>query len=432
MSRRDFGRLAGGFGAALLAARAPAFARGAAKVVVVGGGAGGATTARLIKRAAPQLDVTLIESNPIYTFSSLSNLYLGGLRPLESLNHAYAGLHRSNVTVVQDTARDVDAAARVVRTAGGRTYRYDRLVLGPGVNIKYQSIQGYSRAAAEVMPHAYTSEAHGKRMLKRHLRAMRDGGTVLLAPPKGPYGCPPAPYERACMIAHYLKTRKPRSKLIILDAKKSIPEQAAFAAVFDRYYRNVVELHLSRDVEDLALLRVNPRTREIFTRSGRRLRPDVANIIPPQRAGVIAGRAGCTVGDWCPVTERFRSKTVKHVYVIGDACQAPELAKSAYAAHSQAGIVAEDIVADLAGKPRGEVHYESICWSVVAPGRALRIGTTFAAYDGRMKATQGSMSDPTESDEARRQNYAEALAWYARMSADMFGTPKSEPAHKAG
>jgi NADPH-dependent 2,4-dienoyl-CoA reductase/sulfur reductase-like enzyme len=430
MSRRDFGRLAGGFGAAVLAGRASAIARGAARVVIVGGGAGGATAAHLLKKGAPELDVTLIETNPIYTSSLLSNLYLAGLRTLVSLNHAYAGLHRVDVKVVQDTARDVDAAARIVKTTGGRSYAYDRLVLGPGVEIEYQSVRGYSPAAARLLPHAYTSTAHGKRVLKRQLRSMRDGGTVVLAPPKNPYCFPPAPYERACMIAHFLKTRKPKSKLIILDPKKSFPDQAAFMAAFDRYYRNIIELHLSREGEDFSLLRVNARTREIFTRAGEKVKADVANIIPQQRAGRIAARAGCTAGDWCPVTDRFLSKTVKDVYVIGDASIASEMPKSAYTAHSQAKVVADDILADLAGKPRAGAHYDSVCWPVIAPHQALKMGASYAPRGGRLRPVQTSMSDASESDEMRTQNYREGIAWYASITADMFAMSEAEKPHK--
>src|SRR6476646_103981 len=256
ISRRDFAKLAGagGLGALASSGWSPfAVAQGAAKVVIVGGGAGGATVAHYIKKDAPELDVTLIETNPIYSSSFFSNLYLGGFRTLESLNHAYGGLGRLGIKVVHDTATDVDTSKKMVKTKGGRSYRYDRLVLSPGIDIKYDSIQGYSREVSRIMPHAYTTAALGKRQLKQQLLAMRDGGTVVIAPPNNPYRCPPGPYERACMIAHYLKTRKPKSKLVILDPKKTFSKQAVMTEAFERYYQGFIELTLSTEIDDYAL-----------------------------------------------------------------------------------------------------------------------------------------------------------------------------------
>ena len=268
ISRRDFARLAGfgGVGALASPAWSPfAVAQGAAKVVIVGGGAGGATVAHYLKKEAPELDVTLIEANPIYSSSFFSNLYLGGLRTLESLNHTYGGLERLGVKVVHDTATDVASSARMVKTKGGRSYSYDRLVLSPGIEMKYDSIKGYSREASRIMPHAYTTAALGKRQLKQQLLAMRDGGTVAMVLPNNPYRCPPAPYERACMIAHYLKTRKPKSKLVILDPKKAFSKQAVMTEAFEKYYKDIIELNLSTEIDDYSVASLDPKTKEIVT-----------------------------------------------------------------------------------------------------------------------------------------------------------------------
>src|SRR5262245_37960711 len=256
ISRREFAKLAGLGSAGALASQtwAPfAIAQGAGKVVIVGGGAGGATVAHYVKKDAPELDVTLIETNPIYSSSFFSNLYIGGLRTLESLNHTYGGLQRLGVKVVHDTATDVDTAKKTVKTRGGRSYPYDRLVLSPGIDIKYDSVPGYSREASRIMPHAYTTAALGKRQLKQQLVAMRDGGTVVIVTPNNPYRCPPGPYERACMIAHYLKTKKPKSKLVILDPKKAFSKQPVFTEAFDKYYKGIIELNLTTEIDDYAV-----------------------------------------------------------------------------------------------------------------------------------------------------------------------------------
>jgi sulfide dehydrogenase [flavocytochrome c] flavoprotein chain len=426
MTRRNFGRLAAGATAA--AATAPsrfALAQASPKVVVVGGGAGGASLAHCLKREAAELDVTLIEANPIYSSSFFSNLFLGGLRSLETLNHSYVALERRGVKVVHDVATAVDTAKRLVITRGGRSYLYDRLVLSPGIDINYESIDGYSREAARAVPHAYTTSAHGKRLLKHQLQAMKDGGTVVIVPPADPYRCPPGPYERACMIAHYLKTRKPRSKLVLLDPKRSFSKQTLFLEAFDKYYKGIVEVNLSNEIDDYSVASLNVRTREIVTKAGKRVFWDVANIIPSQRAGEIALKAGCGEGDWCPVDpETFASKMVSNVHVLGDAAIANEMPKSAYAANSQAKAVAGAIIAELTRRPRPSTRLTNTCWSLLAPDDDVKLGADYLVADGRLVATGGFTSHLGESAEVRKQNYLESLGWYAAITAEMFALPE--------
>jgi NADPH-dependent 2,4-dienoyl-CoA reductase/sulfur reductase-like enzyme len=412
-----------------------ALAQGAAKVLIVGGGAGGATTAHLIKREAPQLDVTLIDANSIYSSSFLSNLYLGELRSLESLSHSYGGLQKLGIKVVQDLATDINPNRRTVKTKGGRTYAYDRLVLAPGIDMKYQAILGYSREAQRAMPDAYATSAFGKRLLKRYLHGLRDGGTVVLVPPNDPYSCPPAPYERACMIAHYLKAKKPRSKLVVFDPKRAITEEALFKEAFEKYYKGIVELNLTTDVDDFALLRVDARSREIVTRAGARIKADVANIIPQQRAGEIAHRAGLTEGDWCPVDfQNFASKKARHIYVVGDAASAAAMPKTASVANSQGKVVAADILADLAEKPRRPPRYTNACWSILAPEDDVKLAATYTPNDGKLETSDVFTSKPGEPAALRRQNYLESLAWYRNITADMFArrTSRNDSEDAAG
>jgi NADPH-dependent 2,4-dienoyl-CoA reductase/sulfur reductase-like enzyme len=411
-----------------------AIAQAEPKVVIVGGGAGGATVAHYLKAGAPNVDVTLIEANPIYSSSFFSNLYLGGFRTLESLNHGYAGLRRLNVWVVHDIATDVNPARKTVRTRGGRTYSYDRLVLSPGIDIKYESIAGYSRDAARIMPHAYTTDAAQKRLLKQQLQHMRDGGTVAMVMPSNPFRCPPGPYERACMIAYILKTRKPRSKLVILDPKREFSKQPVFMEAFDRYYKGIVELDLSNEIDDFGVGLLNLRTREIVTRAGKKVRADVANVIPQQRAGEIAARAGCTEGDWCPVDPgTFTSRKVPDIYVLGDAAVAADMPKSAFSANSQAKVVAADILAALINAERFEPRFRNTCWSLLAPDDSVKIGANYMPGDGKLLASDGFVSQTDEPPDVRKQNYQESIGWYASITADMFAkVSPSVPAKKAG
>lgn len=433
-SRRDFGKLVGATGAGALAAGAWgsfAIAQGAAKVVVVGGGAGGATVAHFIKKEAPNLDVTLIEANSVYSSSFFSNLYLGGFRTLESLNHGYAGLRRLGIKVVHDYATDVDRAKKTVKTRGGRTYTYDRLVLSPGIDIKYDSISGYSRDAARMMPHAYNTDATQKRLLKQQLQSMRDGGTVAMVMPNNPFRCPPGPYERACMIAHHFKTRKPKSKLVILDPKRAFSKQPVFVEAFDKHYKGIIELNLSTEIDDYSVVSVDPKTKEITTKAGKKVRADVANIIPQQRAGEIAAKAGVTEGDWCPVNpENFSSKKVPDIYVLGDAAIAAEMPKSAFSANSQAKVVAADILTALAKKDKFEPRYRNTCWSLLAPDDNVKVGANYAPKDGKLDPSGSFVSQRGEAADVRKQNYQESIAWYSNITSEMFAKADSAAAAK--
>ena len=436
-SRRDIGRLAGAaslalggstsFAMAQAAITKAAIAKAAPKIVIVGGGAGGATVAHYLlkdlKSGEARLDVTLIEPNPVYSSSFFSNLYLGGLRTLESLSHNYDGLRRIGVKVVHDFVTTVDQSKKTVRTRGGRTFAYDRLVLSPGIDVKYDSIPGYSAAVEAALPHAYTTSAVGKRQLKAAMDGMQDGGVFAMVMPAAPYRCPPGPYERACMIAHYLKTRKPKSKLVILDGKKAFSKQAVFTEAFEKYYKGIVELNLSTDIDDFSVTALDVKGREITTKAGKKVKFDAANIIPQQRAGEIAIKAGLTKGDWVAINpENFAAKEAKDIYVIGDATSltAAEMPKSAFSANSQGKVVAADILAEFAQKERFPARYRNTCWSLVAPDDCVKIGANYTPKDGKLDASGPFVSQKGEDAALRRQNYEESVGWYAGITADMF------------
>lgn len=431
-NRREFAKLIGGAGLAatssvvgagsvLAQVAAPNVARGArARIVIIGGGPGGGTLAHILRRGSPEIDVTLIEEQAQYTTCFFSNLYLAGFRSFESLVHDYAGLETVGVKLVRDRATDVNTTARTVTLQSGAQVPYDKLVLSPGIDFKFEDIPGYSVAATEVMPHAYKAGPQ-TRLLHDQLRAMPDGGTVVLAAPPNPFRCPPGPYERVCMIAHYLKTQKPKSKLILLDPKKAFSKQALFMEAFTKDYAGIVEAHLSNDIDSFALKSVDPKTREIETVSGLKVKADVANIIPPQRASRIASIAGCTEGDWCPIVpETFASKKVADVYVIGDSSDAGDMPKSAFSANSQAKAVSNELEAEFAGKPRYPNRYRNTCWSMLGPSNSVKIGAYYEPKDGKVSTKLGFVSEGTEDARTREKSFKESLGWYAGIVAEVF------------
>ena len=433
ITRREIGLGLGATAAGVSAGSTFAIAQAAPKVVVIGGGPGGATVANAVKRGDPKLDVTLIEPQKVYVTCFFSNLYFGGFRTYESLQHNYAGLARLGVRMVHSLAIGVDTAKKTVTVQGGRAYPYDRLVVAPGIDIKYDSIEGYSIAASQLMPHAYLPGAQTQ-LLKRQLDAMRNGGTVVMVAPDNPYRCPPGPYERACMIAHYLKTRKPKSKLVILDPKRAFSKQAVFMEAFSKYYKDIIELNLTNEIDDFRVVKLDAKTKTMTTKAGKTFKADVANVIPAQKAGSIADRVGVTQGDWCPVNpESFTSTKVKDVYVVGDATIAAEMPKSAFSANSQAKVVANDILAALSKKDKFPPNFRNTCWSMVAPDDSVKIGAGYVPKAGKLDPVGAFISKAGEDAALRKATYQESLAWYSGIVADVFAKPEpSETKGKGG
>ena len=420
ISRRGLARCAGGLGLAAGMLRAPARARSqsAARVVVIGGGAGGATCARYLAKA--DLAVTLIEVQARYTTCFYSNLYLAGWRDLASLTHGYDRLVAAGIELVPERAVAVDTAARRVRVASGGYLAYDRLVVAPGIDLRFDAIEGYDEAAAEIMPHAWKAGPQTA-LLRAKLEAMPDGGLFVIAAPPEPYRCPPAPYERASLVASYFKQTKPRAKILILDAKDSFSKQALFEEAWQRHYPGMIEW--IPGALGGKVVAVDPAAMAIKTAAGDTHKADVANIVPPQQAGAIAREADLVdAGGWCPIVPAgMASRRQPGVHVLGDAAIASAMPKSAFAANSQAKVVAMTIHAELTGAKPFPGRYRNTCWSSLAPDDTVKIGANYMPGDEKLESADGFVSKVGESAELRRQTRAEADAWYAGITGDIFG-----------
>src|SRR6516164_5493061 len=266
------------------------FARAQAspRVVVIGGGFAGASCARALKRFDRRIAVTLVERDAMFTACPFSNEVVAGLRELRAQEFTLDKLAGDGIELARQEATGIDPQARAVALADGARLSYDRLIVAPGIDLRWGALPGYDEAAAERMPHAWKAGAQTL-LLRRQLEAMEDGGLVVISVPANPFRCPPGPYERASLIAHYLKTRKPRSKLIILDAKDVFSKQRLFQAAWKELYPDILEwVSLSAGGKVTA---VDPDTNTLIT-DFEKYQANVANVIPPQRAGIIAERAG--------------------------------------------------------------------------------------------------------------------------------------------
>jgi NADPH-dependent 2,4-dienoyl-CoA reductase/sulfur reductase-like enzyme len=418
-TRRDVARgLAAS--AAAQAFPCPSFAQGAARVVLIGGGFGGAGCARALRQADPKLQVTLIEPKTFYFACPFSNEAIAGLREFEAQQFRYDRIAAEGVIVVAQTAVKVDASARTVGLADGASLGYDRLVLSPGIGLRFDALPGYDEAAATKMPHAWIG-GEQTLLLRRQLEAMDDGGIVVLAVPAAPLRCPPAPYERASLIAHYLKSRKPRSKILVLDAKDGFSQQRLFEQAWKELYPDMIErVALSQGGR---VTSVEPATNAIVTDFGN-YTADVANVIPPQKAGRIAEIAGAADNTgWCPIDPvTFESKLVPNIHVIGDACIAGAIPKSASAANAQAKACAAAVISLLAGKSPEPPRLTGACFNTVAPGYAFSLTGVYAPKDGLFNEVEGGGTSPLDAPrELRAQEAATALNWFSTITADTFG-----------
>lgn len=423
ISRRGLGRA--GAAVAASAALGPVRANAARKVdvVVIGGGFGGATAARYLKRFAPTLSVVLIEQNRVFHTCPFSNLVLGGLRRLSDIAHTHERLSGdSGVEIVHQRAVALDAANRTVRLADGSEIGFEKAVLSPGIDMRWGELDGYDAAAAEVLPHAWKAGPQTA-LLRRQLEAMADGEVVIIAPPANPFRCPPGPYERASLIAHWLKRNRPKSKVLILDAKDRFSKQALFRQAWAQLYPGLIE-HVPAS-DDGRIVSVNASEGWIETAFGARHTAGVINIIPPQWAGAIARDAGLANADgWCPVDpSTFASEMTPDVHVIGDAAVAGQMPKSGFSANSQGKVAAANIVRALAGEEPVSGSFANTCYSLVAPDYGISVAKVYRSTAAGIVGVDGSggLSPMDAGPDVRAHEAAFAEGWYASITKDMFG-----------
>jgi NADPH-dependent 2,4-dienoyl-CoA reductase/sulfur reductase-like enzyme len=317
-------------------------------------------------------------------------------------------------------ATAIDTQAHAVAVSDGSRLSYERLVLAPGIDIRWDALPGYGEAATERMPHAWKAGAQTD-LLRRQLAAMEDGGLVVISAPANPYRCPPGPYERASLIAHYLKTNKPRSKLIVLDAKDAFSKQKLFQQAWQQLYPGLLEwVPLSSGGK---VVSVDPAALTLAT-DFQTYKPAVANVIPPQKSGRIAEMAGVTDrSGWCPVDPAtFESTLQLNVHVIGDAAIAGAMPKSAFAANAQAKVCAAAVAALLAGAVPPSPKLINTCYSLVAPDYGISIAGVYQPANGQLVEVAGaggvSPLDAPASTRAAEASIADG--WFRTLTAEVY------------
>lgn len=426
-TRRNFLKISLATTVSATAAISPAIRAATSRhVVIVGGGIGGSTAAKYLRLMDDRIKVTVIEPKSHYTTCFMSNEFLGGERDFKTLQFSYAGLTQHGVNLIQDRVTAIDADKRQVKTAGGQTLHYDRCIVSPGIDFRWEAIEGHSAELAERIPHSYQAGPQTL-TLKKQLEAMPDGGTVIIAPPANPFRCPPAPYERTSQIAHYLKNHKPKSKILVLDDKPNFSKQKLFEAGWKRHYgygsSNSMIEWISVDSGG-HIESIDPKTNTVSAQADD-FKADVINLIPPQKAGHLAFQAGLTdESGWCPVNHlTFESRIHKNIHVIGDSAIAAPLPKSGYAANSAAKVCAAAIVSLFNDTDMIHPSLINTCYSMIAPNDAISVAMVYGFEKGKIIKMKGAggLTPGDASDQLRAREAAYAHSWFNNMTHDIFG-----------
>jgi sulfide dehydrogenase [flavocytochrome c] flavoprotein subunit len=376
--------------------------------------------------ADPSIDVTLIEADQYYYTCYLSNEVLSGERSIDSIRFGFGGLAKHGVKVVHDRVVKIDAKAKMVKASGGKSFAYDRCILAPGIDFKFDAIEGYDAKVAENIPHAWKAGSQTV-TLRNQLKAMRNGGTVIIAPPGNPFRCPPGPYERASQIAMYLQQHKPKSKVLILDPKQKFSKMGLFTQGWKDLYgygtdQSLIEWHGKQD--EAGVVAVDAKNMTVTTAFGDEHKGDVINIIPPQKAGQVASASGLTnASGWCPIDLlTFESTLHKGVHVIGDASIAKGMPKSGYSANSQAKVCAAAVAAMLMGKEPGTPSYVNTCYSIVGKDYGISVAAVYRLAEDGSKITKvsGGLTPMDASAETRKREVAYAHSWFDNITSDIF------------
>ncbi len=388
------------------------------RVVVVGGGFGGATAARYLKMWGGNIDVTMVDRNPQFVSCPISNLVLGGYQQLNDITVGYEGLKAMGVKVVQGEVAAIDAAGKKIRLADGTQLAYDRLVVSPGVDFMNETVAGLATPAAQAkFLHSWKAGPQTV-ALRKQLTDMRDGGVVAISIPKAPYRCPPGPYERACMVAAYLKEHKPKSKVLVLDGNAEIiSKKGLFEKAFKDRYSGILEYRPNAELKEVDA------GNNVAKLEFEDVKADVINVIPPQRAGDIARSAGLINANnrWVTVNWlTMESTAAAGVHVLGDATlSAPAMPKSGHMANQHAKVAAAAIINQLKGQPVNTTPVVmNTCYSFVSKTEVVHVASvhqynaeqkTFLAVPG-----SGGVSAAASALEGRY-----AMSWANNIWADM-------------
>ena len=423
-TRRTFNKSLGvtvALGALALPGRPPFAAGHKAQVVIVGGGFGGATAAKYIKRFSDKISVILIEPSKTFITCPFSNTVIGGFNDISYITKNYNALRAMGVKVVHDMASVIDGSDKQVKLASGGSIGFERCIVSPGIDFRWDAIEGLDESTAGAIPHAWKAGLQTL-LLRKQLEAMPDGGVFITSPPVNPFRCPPGPGERISLVANYFKKAKPKSKIIVLDPKKKFSKQGLFKEGWAELYPGMIDYHNIDN--DGVVERVDAASKTLHTQF-EKYHGDAVNFIPAQKAGKIAHASGLAdKSGWCPVNQKtFESTLVPGVHVVGDASIASPMPKSGFAASTQAKVTAEAVVRMLEGQAPGTPKFVNTCYSLINENYGISVAMVYGYEGNKIIKVKGSGGlSPSKASKAFRQREANyTRGWYESISRDIWG-----------
>lgn len=393
------------------------------KVVVIGGGFGGSTVAKYIKRYDSSVDVTLIEPKKTYMTCPGSNWYLAGLVDVDFLTHDYESLKSEHgVNVIHQMASSVDKAKQTVTLDNGEVLAYDRLVVSPGIDFRWDAIEGYSEKDADTLPHAWKAGPQTELLVKQ-IKEMPQGGTFLMVAPPNPFRCGPGPYERLSMVADYFKRHNPTASIMCLDPKNKFSKQSLFMDGWRELYGQMIEWYGA--IDGATVTKIDVANKTVYSEFDT-ITADVINVIPAQKAGKIAFDIGLTDDSgWCPVDQStFESKIHKGIYVVGDSCIAGAMPKSGHSASVQGKHCAAAVVSSLNSLTMPATRTVNTCYSLVGAEYGISVVGVYEPVDGRLSKVKGAggVSKGAASLAERKQEADYAHGWYKSITSDIWNS----------
>ena len=390
------------------------------KVVIIGGGFGGGTCLRYLMRFSELIDITLIEKDTEYYTCPFSNYVLGGFRNMDENKFYYKKIDPKRVRIINKNASFIDSEKKKILLVDKEMVSYDRLVLSPGISFKWDGIAGYNYLSNLEHPHGWSGKYAN--IISKKIDALQDKATIVISAPEYPYRCPPAPYERASLIAYNLKKKGKKFKILILDNKNSFTKKELFLEAWEKLYPESIEW-IPKD-KGGRVKQLESKKKIVHTYSGEKVKADFINIIPEQKCSDIFQNSYLTDNDWIRVNPKtFELHDHKYIHAIADSIDAGDMPKSAFSANSQGKVCAENIINLILERPVSEPVFFNTCYSLAAPEYGFSISSWYRVNQTNDKIVSlGSKESPLNvSKKIRKQEYFQSIGWYKSVTKDLFG-----------
>ena len=389
------------------------------KVVILGGGFGGGTCLNVFDEISDKIDLVLIEKNKYYYTCPFSNSVVGGFRSINQNRFSYDSIKKRKLKFINKKVNYIDSDKKVIGFSDKDKIRYDWLIISPGVDYKWDEIIGYNRIINDSIPHGWNGSDALK--LYQKVKSLGDNAIILISAPDYPYKCPPAPYERASLIAYFLKKKGLKFKIFILDNKDSFTKQDLFLSAWNKLYPNSIEWINRKNGGKVVELDL--KNKILLTEGGEKFKGHFINIIPNQKASNSLLERDKTLEDWYEVNPRtFEIKGHKYVHAIGDSINAGDMPKSAFSANSQAKVCAENIKNIIFDKDVQDPVFLNTCYSYASPKYAFSISSWYRVnlQNDRITSLGSQQSDIDQNYAQIKEEVEQSKAWYKAITSEIF------------